>query len=70
LYASCLSEDRQSALYSVIHDNVPTNKRLVTVDLVDAESCRQCERPDTLLHLLTERVHGTDIGNGHGAEWQ
>jgi len=61
LRVSWVSEDRQSTWYSVIHDIVPTNERLFAMHLVDTASCRQCGRPETLLHRLTECAHGTEI---------
>jgi len=59
LHASCVSEKLQSAWYSVIHDIIPTNERLIVIHRMDTDVCRQCRRPDTLPHRLTECVNGT-----------
>jgi hypothetical protein len=58
LHASCVSEAFQSAWYLVIHEPIPTNERLAAIHLVESDTCRQCGKPDTLMHLLMECDNG------------
>lgn len=44
----------RTAWYMVIHDMIVTNVNLHKIRLPDTEYCTQCERQNTILHLLTE----------------
>jgi hypothetical protein len=54
LHDSWVSEEIKSAWYTVMHEIIPTNESLAAIHLVDTDSCRQCGRPDILIHRLTE----------------
>ena len=44
----------KAAWYKVVHDILPTNKRLYRIRMVPTDMCRKCARTDTLVHRLTE----------------
>ena len=54
LHTSWVWETIKSNWFTVIHEIIPTNESLSAIRLVDTDLCSQCERPDTLIHRLTE----------------
>ena len=61
LHTAWVSEETTSMWYIVIHDIVPTHKRLDAIRLAESDRCRHCERRDTLVHRLTECNEGTAV---------
>ena len=45
----------------VIHDLIPTNDRLATIQRSTTNKCQHCGLVDTLIHRLNECSEGADI---------
>ena len=61
LHTAWLSEEITSILYIVVHDIVPTNKRLHVIRVVESDLFGHRGRRDTLANGLTECNDGTAI---------
>jgi len=61
LHESRAPEEVRSTWYAVIHDILPTRKRLAAINLTYTTTCRQCNANDSLSHRLKECGEGPSI---------
>jgi hypothetical protein len=52
---------KKAAWYKVINDIIPTNERFHRIRISPTDSCRLCDKKDTLQHPLTECGEGEII---------
>jgi hypothetical protein len=53
IHMPALQRKVRTAWYTVVHNILPTNERLHTINLNPDERCKTCQERDTLIHRIT-----------------
>ena len=61
LHATGVTDTLKSTWYTVIHDLIPANDRLVGIHLKNTHTCSRCGQPDSLQHRITDCEEGPII---------
>jgi len=61
LHTAWIIDEMKSVWFTVIHDILQTNERLVKIRLTDTIHCNLCGRRDTIQHLIMECRERADI---------
>jgi hypothetical protein len=69
LHTTWISENIKAMWFLVIHDLLPTNKRLHRINLTETLRCKVCGAVDTRLHRLIECQGGEQFGTRQEGNW-